>query len=491
MGVFDTDGLFRDMSRNVGLHGNLDVAETWMKPAMKIVEVMQGILDLGHNEGMRTASYQLAPDTSMKVTISPGAMEPIARVDITSDFPEPGEEKLRSKKPPMTQCPRLPLGRPGLRMFSQLFGVNIADGQNDQQWVIKRVPIVQTPHISPTLEQGEYCGGGSTQRHGEITLERPFRFAGGIWGKVYVHRGWLGFKAPQAGLNFDQSVAAKNAPCTIDAPGFPTSVPNIDALFPGNSVAITSTGKVTACQSVFEGEVALIEGSAIFGINELVAGGAEIITGKRAVAEQLDQDDPGGQFAAGSSFSGEPRQFAVFDFGGGLEFDLSQQSEGQIVLLYESALCPAAVGFFYGGVDGFKEFEIQDFILALDKNPPCGGLWLSAQLCDVISNCDAGGTAGPGATCATPRCGIPVNFGGYLIGEDRRGLGWIQGDGTSQIYDPGWKKCISSRSFWFELDGDGFPNGRGLHNGPLIAPNIEDLQLRNAADLAFPGRSSA
>jgi len=481
MGLYDQD---RDWNYGIRLRGDIETAKSWRLTSLKIVEQMKGILDLGHNEGMvRKASYQLDDDTNLDITLSPGVTNEIAQITITSIPPVLQLPQAINKLPPFTHCPRFPLSRPGRRMFTQLFDMFITLEINTQEWDITPVALVNTPYIVPTLEQGDYCGEGATSFHGEVTLKKPFKYLGKEYSKLFIHNGWIGFVAPQVGTNFDQSMMAKQAPCTIDAPGAPTSVPDIESLFPGNNVAIQMLSNPgSTCQSFFAGGANLIEGDVLFGLTELVALDAEVISGKRAIAETLDRSDEGIQIGSGTSNVGESREFAVINF----ERDdpaIQNTTEAEIVLLYQSELCNAAIGFFYGGLDGLTPGGFGEFTPdLLNKNPPCGGgQYLSAQMCKFISNCE-------GLSCDTPQCGIPTNAGAALIGEERLGHAWIEGNQTSAAFDQGATVNLDSRAFWFELDGEGFPNGIGLHNGPQVGKEgqtAEVFAFQNADDLGF------
>jgi len=479
MGLYDQD---RDWTYGIRLQGDIPTAKSWQKTSLKIVEQMKGILDLGHNEGMaRKASYQLDDDTSLDVTISPGVTNEMAQLTITSTPPVRGEEKQRLELPPFTQCPRLPLSRAGRRMFTQLFDMFITLNINPGEFAVTPVGLVNTPYIAPTLEQGDYCGAGATSFHGEVSLEEPFTYLGTDYSKLFIHSGWIGFVAPQLQMNFPQSVPARDAPCTIDAPGSPVSTPDIDVLGPGLNVAIQMLANPSGCQSFFEGGAHLIEGEVLFGLNELVAGNAEALSSRRTIAKTLDVSDEGIQSEAGTSGVGESRKFAVINFEGTAP-SIPNTLEAEIVLLYPSELCNGAIGMFYGGLDGLTPTSFGNFIPGLlDKNPPCGGgQYLSAQMCEFISNCPGQGSP----SCETPRCGIPRSSGGYLIGADRAGHAWIEGNQTSAAIDQGATANLSSRAFWFELDKQGFPNGLGLHNGPQFEGG-EITSFQNADDLGF------
>lgn len=75
---------------------------------------------------------------------------------------------------------------------------------------------------------------------------------------------------------------------------------------------------------------------------------------------------------------------------------------------------------------------------------------------------------------------MPAASAPYFIGANRKALAYA-GCLSSQIITGNdlARDNIQGRSFWFELDGDGFPNGRGIHNGPLLSGRV------GSADLVF------
>jgi len=470
MGVFDNEGLFREKAINFGFHGDGNIAQSHAHRVHKIVETMQGILDLGHNEGMIHTEFQLTNDTRVFVKIYSGATSPIWRVDIVSTPEAPPELEPPPYRPEINEdCPLLPLSRPGVRMFSQMLDCDIQE-ECPSTFEKREVPIVKTPYIVPTLEQGHYCAEGTTSFHGEIKLSVPFRFGGADVETVYVHWGWIGFVAPQVGLDFDRSSPAKNAPCTLNPLGSPAFTPDIDLLTPGNSGVISMVGNVTnPCQSLRPGECWLVEGKVIIG-EKLASGG--------------DADDFTQYPESLGIGQGDARNFAIFSFIGDGEQGLNQ-GEREIVLLYSSDECNAAIGLFYGGEDGAHPWAFSDGYEAsasnLDINPPCKGHYLTSLLCQVAG--------GDGAEFIGPRCGIPINSGGLIIGGERQGYAWIEGLGTFEelLGEMGAKTHLNSRSFWFELDmADGIPNGLGLHNGPIVLGDEELAMSNNAVDLGFP-----
>lgn len=472
MGIYDTN---REGATQITYTGSDAAAGVgFKKAAEKFLEVLQGQVDQGFNEGFDTMKeIPLSPHTTMRARVQQAGFEPLAVVEIETNLPpapvgEPTAEILETLR-----CPLLPLSRPGRRMFSHLFGHD-TDGDGDflPKFKQRDVPEVQTPYIIPSLDQGAYCstdfefpGNGLALKHGEINLTEPFPFLGRLVKTAYIHVGYIGFQAPNVRLGFDNNIQARNAPCTIDPIPFPIFVPDIEDFNTGGSFAISAgPGDFGgACAGINFNKVRLIEGSALFGADEV----------GRAEAEK---EVIGVSASVGVIGKGDLRKFAIFNFNENLaplgppSPNIAKRNEYEVVLLYPSKLCPGAIGFFYGGLDGVRPWAYREWEnCPVIVQPPCIDHWLGPQACTLSPP----GTAGSNFV-------VPSD-GGYLIGGDRQGVAWIQGDETTALSNPGANVNLNSRSFWIELDGQGFPSGRGLHNS---SPELE-TGIIGSGDLFF------
>ena len=79
----------------------------------------------------------------------------------------------------------------------------------------------------------------------------------------------------------------------------------------------------------------------------------------------------------------------------------------------------------------------------------------------------------------TPQlCNLPIrqldavessSASAWIIGDNQDGLAWIQGDEVANTAgNIGAENGLNSRSFWIQLNSEGYPTGRGSHNGPLL-----------------------
>lgn len=332
-------------------------------------------------------------------------------------------------------------------MFSQLFGHDVQnkDGRSDQTFTQKVAAKTQTPYISPSLDQGSYCstgpfpGNGDLLFHNQARLGRPFTLLGITFTTMYLHSRWLGFVEPNVFLSLNTAVLPLNMPCDCNFQGSPTFTPNPESLGPGNNFAVCMEKNFgTSCYraAAFEGTNYLIEGEVRI-INEVPAQDIELT------------QDQGIESKAVIDEEGELRQFAAINW-------TSDTSEAEIVLLYSSQKCPAAVGFFYGGPDS-----------AAGRVDPFIG-FVTALMCQFPNPCIKG---------ETPF--VPSAYAPYFIGANRQAIAYADCQASATIAGSDTSEdLIAGRSFWFEIDATGSPSGVGLHNGPVKAPGIRSTDLR-------------
>ncbi len=458
MGIYDTDRGWAQQIKYTGTHPDAGVA--FKKSAEKFIEVLQGQVEIGYNEGFDTVkSVQLGPHTVMNARVQQAGDEALVVAEIQTNLPEEeagvgGEEIAAS-----TRCPLLPLSRPGRRLFTQLFGHDVkAEGQfRNDIFRTKTVDIVQTPYITPSLEQGRYCstipfpGEGSELFHGEVSLQENFPYLGLSASTLYIHDGYVGVVAPNVFLSFFGSVLPKEAPCTMDFNGFPLFVPNFEALGPGNNYAMGMTKNAGGnCNNTLGYEIFLTEGTVIIGLEEI-----------------LEQE--GFTLGTGVSGLGSERKFAAITWIGK---SAGFPQEREIVLLYATELCPAAIGFFYGGEDGVRPWQFKEWVgCPVEVSPTCLDVYLIPRMCKFSP---------PGHNGSNF---VPQAHGAYIMGAKRIAHAWVFGEATSANHNDGAHINLNSRSFWFETDGQGFPSGRGLHNGPL--EEVGAGQSQGVDDLAF------
>lgn len=120
MGIYDS---LRNQTVSISVKGNVERARSHVGRVKKIIEKIQGGLDLGVNEGMlKTQRVALDDATIMDVSVTPGVTTPIIRATITAGVSEAREGIEEISEILLSSCPSLPQGRPGARLFTQLMG---------------------------------------------------------------------------------------------------------------------------------------------------------------------------------------------------------------------------------------------------------------------------------------------------------------------------------------------------------------------------------
>lgn len=466
MGIYDE---YRDGISTITLGGDRARAAQFIPQARKMAEVIKGKLDLGTNLGMDYKdSVQLDDNTIMKIELSPGVTNATMKMEIISSVPKPRPVGITQKIGLENRCAVLPLSRPGARMFTHMFnhdvqGIKLPATTFNQS----AAKVTQTPYISPSLEQGAYCsstpfpGNGSELFHHQSRLDQPFQLMGQAVSVLYMHDGWIGTLSPNVFLSFNNSVMAKNAPCTMDFPGSPTFTPNPESLGPGNNFAVCM--RKNAGENIcFKSDgflVDLVEGEVFIFFDQTQEE-------KEFKTDEGDEQTKEGDAPASATFAaeGETRHFALISWAN--EGGEGVHADREIVFLYGTDLCPAAVGFFYGGIDGIFPWSYtgpNTFLSPLMCKFPKPGL-------------------GPPPLIEND---VPRAEGPYFIGAQRQGLAWVGGEDT--LKTRGTDKAdvhLNSRSFWFELTAEGFPNGRGVHNGSLGTDGGQ--RGASSGDLGFP-----
>lgn len=446
MGIYDE---YRDSNANIRLSGNAEAAAAFIPTARKFAEVIQGKLDLGTNLGMYyKETVALDDNTTMNISLSPGVTNAMMQIEIISNLP-PSPVPVRGKETAVTSdCPRLPLSQPGARMFTHLFGHDVL-GKTFSNKTFTQVQStkVKTPYIVPTLDQGAYCsvgegfpGAGGEQFHDEVNLSRPFNILGKEVTRFYVHDHWLGFVSPNVFLSFSTSVVPLFMPCFCNYIG-DIFTPDEDQLGPGNASALSMSknwGGNNFCYPMRFLTAYLVEGRIV-------------IFPEQPSSDIIESDDKGEIKEAPP----DPvvREFALVNW-----TQLSRENE--IVLLYASDKCPAAIGFFYGGSDGVRPTVLSGELTALG--------------CNTVN---ASGAPRPCLSESSPGSNIfnnvAISHGPHIIGENRVAKAYVDAF-ESRFNNPGAfvdiraDDLVAGRAFWFELDDDGFPTGSGLHNGVIV-----------------------
>ncbi len=452
MGIYDE---YRDSNAAIILSGNRKAAAAFIPVARKFAEVMQGKLDLGANLGQDNKDQVVIDDnTTMRVSLAEGVTNSMMQIEIISTLPPEALGKVGEEIKVTSDCPQLPLSRPGARMFTHMFGHDCLNryGLSKNTFEQKNTVKTSTPYITPTLDQGAYCssggfpGTGDLWFHDEVSLAQPFQLMGKAFTRCYIHDTWLGIVAPQTFLSFSTAFMPLSMPCNDCNFQGQIFTPNPEQLGPGNNFAL-SMNKNPGYNSSF-----CYPNRSAENITFLVEGTVRIRTDDPSLDSKRTESEEEIEVKEDQE-AGELRDFALISWAFG-------QGQAEIVLLYPSPKCPAAVGFFWDGADSLSQDEFQSGIImsaACVLNPP------SSTIClDVHPD--------------TGVISVPLAQGGYFIGANRQSLAYT-GCFNSRQTDRGATHNLGGRSFWFELDPSGFPNGNGIHNGPLLSDRTgaEDL----------------
>lgn len=324
-------------------------------------------------------------------------------------------------------------------MFSQLFLHDVfgQGGLSNERFGQRNTNKVNTPYIFPTIDQGKYCsknggilGDGLNLFHDEINLEHPFRLFGRDVKKLYIHDLWIGIESPNVFLDFATSAIPLGMPCDCEFVSAPVFTPDPESLGPGNNEVVCmgkNFGELCYPNTFYEGTTFLIEGE---------------------VRVQADEDDEVTTTTSDEGIEvqkkrgiGELRRFAAINW-------TNDSREAEIVFLYGSAQCLPAVGFFYGGPDGLRAADFPGLVVS--------------KLCDLLPK-----------TCLGEDFKVPVAFGAFFVYQNRQALAYTGcRESTESTGSDRADHNLNGRSFWFELDEIGFPNGTGRHNGPLLSRRI-------------------
>lgn len=468
MGIYDE---YRDSNAAITLFGNRKAAASFIPTARKFAEVMQGKLDLGTNLGQDVKDKVVLDDnTVMHISLAEGVTNSMMKIEITSTLPTAPIPRQGVEIKVTTECPELPLSEPGARMFTHLFGHDPLSRFGFPNNVFEQTKAVktQTPYILPSEEQGAYCSGpsspdpgdGSELFHNQVELADPFTLMGIEFTTCYLHDNWLGIVSPNVFLSFSSSLIPLGIPCDDCNPQGSIFTPDPESLGPGNNFAVLMSGNFGRLCYPGNEQTYLIEGSVRVTPDDELGAHTNIISDDGTKSVVRDDED------------GEQRQFACFSFAVGSIF------QAEIVLMYASGSCPAAVGFFFDGADS-----------AGPEPGFASGLVMSAA-CDTLTGVNPPFVpTDSGANCRAPvfapagnflRFDVPAVSSGCFVGAQRQALAYTGCfDSRIKTGNDFAAANISSRSFWFELDRKGFPNGSGIHNGPLLSPE------KSAVDLTF------
>lgn len=354
MGIYDE---LRNQNVKIRTKGNTDAARSHFGKVKKIIEQIQGSLELGVNEGFnKTQRVPLDDFSILDIQISPGVLTPMIQATITARAPEGERAVAVIKDLVLENCPPLPQGREGRRMFTQLMGDRsdtTEDQKNYQQIGAERFSWTLGTFINEAL-QTEYW------RHSRVDLKD--------WEITY-----RGQEHKSVGLDFNGSVNFSgnrwSALGTNHVSGYCSNFSNLFASCfevpywcdSDNYIRIFS---VAAYNGTIIGN-AVLPSTAPWDAETLRVRGVRV--GEAYQATNLKDED---------GFTIMVRRRAVvFQRAGGKTtvFNTRLQAnvdyiypDGELVFLERDPFlsCPRAIGVFYNGSDGenlFPEYEQGDW----------------------------------------------------------------------------------------------------------------------------------
>jgi hypothetical protein len=445
VGIYDEQN--RDWTISRRFLGDVKKAKAHMQLSNKILERVKGNLDLGANLGHGVKdTFVVDGETTIDIDVQPGVTNPTAKVTIQSGSVEIPELKGEEAPGSLVLCPNMPYGRPGARMFTQLFGHFRGETEVFDE---HDLTVVASNNTNP-FQDVPSCPAEDAVRF-QWDFEREFMYAGeevnsGWWNDWQVNLRGPDFINPDGPVPF-----VANAPCTFSG-----------AYTPGGFVLSADeglwvgTGRGGGCVSDAETEVArtkVITGQFSLGAMDLVSGEAAVVN-RDFVAFNWTSAvaDPSGTNVLGtpSSAGGIGEFEIVFAYIG----DGEQQ---------KGTSCEMAVGIFWGGEDGFEPWLFKDWL-----GIPIRGSFYG-DCC--LSNINTDQWHGPAYCSHWPWAPFqfgkfPSGVGTYLADGNNEAMVYIDSDGDRGS-QPGnesgqfginnsAQSWYNSRSFWFFLDAKGY-----------------------------------
>ena len=464
-----------DSISGVRLAGDIAVSSAFVNVAVKIATNIMRNMEGGANLGSAVKRNLWINDTTQfEFMIHPGVTNPMIYITITTLFEEGGGDLEENPYPGKQRCSDLPLSVAGARLFTHLFDHDVRgyQGMNNDTFTTVHGAKTGTPYATPLhFDHGKYCtfepypGKGELQFHDEATLSTPFMFLGEEIELLYLHDHMITTITSLITMPSDTDpVIPRQAPCDVLV--LPTEAPQgqrqwsqafKDYYQSGIKASIgmdpNGLGIGSTCYGNTYNDVYLTEGRVDLG-DITTLGGA-------------------GLKASGFDSIGGSRRFAALTWlsNGPFGSDINAR-ENEIVLLYGNGACPAAIGFFHGGLDGVR---------------PTGQPWGVLPL-NFVGGPNTLDTFITPATCLLdPRLHgfqtYSASWGSWITGRDQNAEAWFQGDESqATVGNPSARDNLVGRSIWFELDSTGHPSGVGSHNGPLGS------NTRGNADLLYRGQ---
>ena len=435
----------RDYVASYELKGNQGVAQSYRRLAQKLVGKVMNQIDEGTNLGQGVSrSFPVNDYTTIDVVIHEGVTNPIVKVIINAGFETPVITEEMVSGGGMVNCPELPHGEPGRRMFTQVLK---GDGDEDP-WEEVLPEVVNVP------DGNNWCGGGPNDgfwggdRSGYDCYKYTFPEDEGFW--------YLGVRRREFYFKLCEEIFFKGPRIMAD----PYVTPVIDAQCTWDRFLVNEylgfededgprigSGYGAGCGNTESGWHPVIRrGWATLPTVDLITGEVTVVQRKFTSVTNRTTGPPKYSF-----WSNREVEIVLLDL---------QDTQGKPM----GGACSAAVGIFYGGPDGQEPWEYQEW-LGLDPSD-CNNPWdvyFTQEYCDISGEGPVacpGGQRGPGGA-----------GGFFLTGDNWQAQAWIARDGRPGLNasdeaeppaNPSAQEWANSRSVWFYLDAEGYPlEGQG------------------------------
>jgi hypothetical protein len=434
---------FGEQRPRIRLIGNEDAAQSYIPLANKLLGQLQSSLAENANANLGQGldhSFELDDGTKIDVRLQPGITNRLAQIDITvpTGVRVEGEVEVPSRQ----DCPLPPFGRPGQRLFTQLYGPDDADA-DQSPWTridaTERQFQFEIPDL-PIVNDGRYYRYVANLVDPETGEGLGMQLFGKEVTTVWISdRGTVGFAGPRwANVNGPDFV---DSPCTRGV---------------GDGYINYDTGS--------------FKGTANFGNEDLY----NYVTGNAGSLSELTDFS---QIPAPRVFFGVindrvvdsngelaevERLAVVFQFPSNRTF----RPSFEIVYLGEAAGCPPYLGWFYGGSDGAN--PIGDAEGDWPMNDGLGGWCGVVSLFDLTSDrytttwvCEEIQSA-----CNEFFAFAPPETNFMMVGAGNKALAYGAFRGSQTGFLGYATPVMAGRTFWIELTADGFPNGGSIVQAP-------------------------
>lgn len=502
----DIDQFDSGVSANISVatHGDGAIAAPWIwfaKKAFYMAHDYESIADVVPQK------YSINPEANVRIeySVQPGPYGANVRIDIHSDLAPPPE--VVPEKPWLPAIGRRPpiggsqqggcqvyFGAPGARLFTQAHDHLVDDGSSKVFETTEAAldDLGDWGACAAEFDQSAFCGTGGEDRLARHVLDLPFDFtyAGNTYNRVWISGHEIGFSGPKMAGNrgtYDEGTGNDDMQYRVSVYGIGHYDCNTDWKYKvfGTHGRVTSIGSDGGLSN---SGALIMDGAEYLELHDFGQVPQESAHDGRSpdlleVALHSIPEDiisaagiPGYTVTAGAAsreffaitvqeFAGCPNVWPLFP--DGILWGELPILESEIVLFPATEECSAAVGIYLSGGDGRK------IDTALVNEGVIGGEVDSLRAEDAM-----------------------VLLTGAMIGDrseplyGNEWLAWAPCDAS--IADTGTDKItetLEGRTFWFDLDSDGFPNG-GIAQIPKQIAEKDNYNVEYPGDMQWDNPSS-